>query len=93
MMRDIVEPGCVTSAFKPEQFEVAVDRESGIAFIHTPCGWSLLGVLRSATIDEDLVRSKAKPVPRAVLAAAIILQPWLANYQPKPALREQATVP
>jgi hypothetical protein len=72
--------GCSNASFKPEQFEVAIDRPSGITFIATPCGWSYVGVVSPDAIDQGIQLSQAKPVPAEVLAAELVLQPWLKNF-------------
>jgi hypothetical protein len=78
---------CSTSVFKPDQFEVAIDRASGITFVQTPCGWSYIGIVAPESIAEGIQMSNAKPVPAKVLAAELTLQPWLANYRAKIARR------
>lgn len=83
----IAPVGCDTRAYKPEQFEVAIDRATGIAFVHSPCGWSFMRVITSEAIAQGIKLASAKPVPRAVLAAEITLQPWLARYQVRQAIK------
>ena len=68
---------CDTASLRPEQFDVAIDRASGIAFVHTPCGWTYMGVVKRESIDDGIALANAKPVPAKVLAAEITLRPWL----------------
>ena len=50
---------CDNTTLRPEQFEVAIDRASGIAFVHTPCGWTYMGVVKRESIASR--RSNAAP--------------------------------
>jgi hypothetical protein len=78
------EPGealCDPRLHDPSEYQVAIDRRTGITFIHSPCGWEFIGVVAKATIDADIARSGAKPVPARVLRAEIVLRPWLARYE------------
>lgn len=72
---------CDNATLRPEQFEVAIDRASGIAFVHTPCGWTYMGVVKRESIDGDIAMANAKPVPANVIAAEITLRPWLASFR------------
>ena len=72
---------CDNAALRPEQFEVAIDRASGIAFVHTPCGWTYMGVIKPESIDADIATASAKPVPANVIAAEFTLRPWLASFR------------
>jgi hypothetical protein len=71
---------CNPAQYKPEQFQVAIDRASGIAFIHSPCGWTYMGVVAKDSIAEGIEMSRAKSVPAAVLRAEIARQPALARH-------------
>jgi hypothetical protein len=71
---------CSNTNFKPEQFEVAIDRATGLAFVQTPCGWNFMGVLQGDSIEEGIALAKAKPVPAKVIAAELTLQPWLKSF-------------
>jgi hypothetical protein len=71
---------CNPAQYKPEQFQVAIDRASGISFIHSPCGWTYMGVVAKDAIAEGIEMSQAKPVPAVVLQAELARQPWLAKY-------------
>jgi hypothetical protein len=71
---------CNPAQYKPEQFQVAIDRTSGISFIHSPCGWTYMGVVAKDSIDQDIEMSGAKPVPAQVLQAEVKRQPSLAKY-------------
>lgn len=73
---------CESARHRPDLFRVAIDRDSGIAFVHTPCGYTYLGVVARQTIDEDIRMSEAEPVPTEVLRAELARQPALAKYLP-----------
>ena len=75
---------CNPSHYKPEQFQVAIDRASGIAFIHSPCGWTYIGVVARESIDADIRRSGAKRVPGTILQAEIERQAWLETLRKPP---------
>jgi hypothetical protein len=74
---------CNPAQYKPEKFQVAIDRASGIAFIHSPCGWTFMGVVARDSIAEGIEMSQAKTVPAEVLRAEITQRPWLAEHMPK----------
>jgi hypothetical protein len=78
---------CDPASLRPDQFEVAIDRATGISFVHTPCGWSYMGVVKRDAIDEGIALANATPVPAKVLAAEITLRPWLASFRPQPVAR------
>lgn len=73
---------CEAARHRPELFKVAIDRDSGIAFVHSPCGYTYMGVVSQATIDADIEMSEAEPVPAEVLRAEVNRQPELAKYLP-----------
>lgn len=75
---------CEPSRLRPDDYEVAIDRASGITLIQTPCGWTFLGVVRRESIDESVAMARAKPVPASVMAAQIAQRPWLAAFRPQP---------
>jgi hypothetical protein len=87
LTNSVLSAVCDTASLRPDQFDVAIDRATGISFVHTPCGWTYIGVVKRAAIDDGITLANAKPVPAKVLAAEITLQPWLASFRPQPVAR------
>lgn len=73
---------CEAARHRPDLFKVAIDRDSGIAFVRSPCGYTYMGVVARETIDEDIRMSDAEPVPADVLRAEVMRQPELARFLP-----------
>jgi hypothetical protein len=75
--------GCKAADFHPLASKVAIDRDSGLAFVHSPCGYTFMGVVARETIEQDIAMSGAEAVPVAVVRAEVAKRPELAQYLPK----------
>jgi hypothetical protein len=71
------KPLCEPAQFSPDQYQVAIDRATGITLIQSPCGWEFVGVSERSAIEENIRLANAQPVPADVLAAQMVLQPQL----------------
>lgn len=75
--------GCKAADYHPLASKVAIDRVSGLAFVHSPCGYTFMGVVARETIDQDIAMSEAETVPASVVRAAVVKRPELAQYLPE----------
>lgn len=72
--------GCKVADYHPLASKVAIDRASGLAFVHSPCGYTFMGVVARETIDQDIAMSEAEGVPVSVVRAEVAKRPELAQY-------------